>query len=245
MVEIVLDERQQDTLRRLIALEAVPGSPPPQVVLSLVDRLVPCDAIEIDLADSTGYVVEQIAYSSAPVALDNLQVCDGPLMLGLVHQGRRRGEREVLRHYGIADGVTLGFRCGPDHVVQLALDRYTRPFSEADLALLRVISPALQRLMRSRPTPCLPDSLTLTERRVLQLVATGRSNSDIAADLFVSVATVRKHLEHAYRKLGVHSRMAAVAAFEGRPQARSPRGEVIEPTTDTPGSEYRAPAGLA
>jgi DNA-binding CsgD family transcriptional regulator len=223
MADIVLDDRQQDTLRRLMALDAVPGSTPPQAVLSLVDRLVPCDAIEIDLADSSGYVIEQITFSSASAALDGLQVCDGPLMLGLVHQGRQPAEQEVLRHHGITDGVTLGFRCGPDHVVQLALDRYTRPFSGGDLAVLRMISPALQRLMRTRPTPYLPESLTLTERRVLQLVATGRSNSDIAADLFVAVATVRKHLEHAYRKLGVHNRMAAVATFEGRPQDWSPR----------------------
>ena len=34
------------------------------------------------------------------------------------------------------------------------------------------------------------------------------------------MATVRKHLEHAYRKLGVHNRMAAVVAFGARlPQA--------------------------
>ncbi|PKH38092.1 DNA-binding response regulator [Nocardioides alpinus] len=83
--------------------------------------------------------------------------------------------------------------------------------------MLRMISPALQRLMRSHQTCALPSSLTLTERRVLQLVATGRSNSDIAEDLYVSVATVRKHLEHAYRKLGVHNRMAAVVAFRGGP----------------------------
>ena len=227
MADIILDDRQQDTLRRLIALDTVPASAPPHVVLTLVDRLVPCDAIEIDLADSSGYVVEQVAFSSTPVALDDPQVCDGPLMLGLVHQGRHRAEQEMLRRYGIVDGVTLGFRCGPDHVVQLALDRYTRPFSECDIALLRMITPALQRLMRSRPTTALPASLTVTERRVLQLVATGRSNSDIAADLFVSVATVRKHLENAYRKLGVHSRMAAVVAFEGRDRAASPQAELV------------------
>lgn len=215
MADIVLTDTQQDSLRRLMAFEDTPCLATPQVLLELVDRLVPADSIEIDIADSTGYVVEQLAVSS-PVPLDDLQVCDGPLLLGLVHQGRTPGDREWLRHYGITDGVTLGFRCGPDHVVQLALDRYTRRFTERDLAILRMISPALQRLMRTRPTPGLPGSLTLTERRVLQLVATGRSNTEIAADLYVSVATVRKHLEHAYRKLGVHSRMAAVVAFEGR-----------------------------
>ena len=68
----------------------------------------------------------------------------------------------------------------------------------------------------------------MTERPILQLLATGRSNSDIAADLYVSVATVRKHLEHAYRKLGVHSRMAAVVAFGGVPQARSEQADLVD-----------------
>jgi DNA-binding CsgD family transcriptional regulator len=215
--DIVLSERQQDSLRRLLALEATPGSLPPGILLDIVDRLVPSDCIVVGLSDSTGYVVDHVMLSAAPLAMDDPQVCDGPLMLGLVHQGTHPVEREMLHRFGVTDGVTLGFRCGPDHVVQLSLDRYGETFSDRDLAVLRMITPALQRLMRTNQTTSLPASLTMTERRVLQLVATGRSNSDIAADLYVSVATVRKHLEHTYRKLGVHSRMAAVVAFGGGP----------------------------
>ena len=217
MPDIVMGAREQDSLRRLMSLEATPGSLPPGLVLDIVDRLIPSDALEIGLSDATGCIVDHVALPSSLLLEMDPQVCDGPLMLGLVHQSRHPVEREVLRHLGIADGITLGFRCGPDHVVQLAIDRYTRPFSERDLALLRMISPALRRLMRTQQTRVLPASLTLTERRVLQLVATGRSNSDIAEDLYVSVATVRKHLEHAYRKLGVHNRMAAVVALGGSP----------------------------
>lgn len=217
MPDIVLDERQQESLRRLLSLAATPGWLPPGMVLEIVDRLVPSDVVEIGLADSTGCIIDQVVLTSSVLSDVDPHVCDGPLTLGLVHQGRHPGEREMLRRLGIVDGITLGFRCGPDHVVQLAMDRYTRSFSERDLAVLRMISPALQRLMRTHRTPVLPASLTLTERRVLQLVATGASNADIAADLYVSVATVHKHLEHAYRKLGVHSRMAAVVAFGGGP----------------------------
>jgi DNA-binding CsgD family transcriptional regulator len=220
---MVISERQQESLRRLMALEATPGSLPSAEVLDIVARLVPSDSLEIGLADATGCIVDHVVLAGSVLPLDDPQVCDGPLMLGLVHQGRHPAEREVLRQLGVADGVTLGFRCGPDHVVQLALDRYTRMFSERDLAMLRMISPALQRLLRTSSTTTLPASLTLTERRVLQLVATGRSNAEIAADLYVSVATVRKHLEHAYRKLGVHNRMAAVAAFDGRTDSRPAR----------------------
>ena len=127
-----------------------------------------------------------------------------------------------------ADGLLLGFRSGSAQVVQLAIERYARTFSEGDLAMLRMIAPALQRLMRTQPAPALPSSLTTTERRVLQLVATGRSNAEIAADLYVSVATVRKHLENAYRKLGVHSRMAAVVALGGSPRGRTEDLQPVE-----------------
>ena len=49
-------------------------------------------------------------------------------------------------------------------------------------------------------------SLTSQEARVAGLVATGRRNREIAAELFVSVATVEAHLTRIYRKAGVRSR---------------------------------------
>lgn len=53
--------------------------------------------------------------------------------------------------------------------------------------------------------------LTPREREVLRLVAQGLTNAEIARKLWVTQSTVAKHLEHAYPKLGVHSRTAAVA----------------------------------
>jgi DNA-binding CsgD family transcriptional regulator len=55
------------------------------------------------------------------------------------------------------------------------------------------------------------DRLTPREREILELVAQGKSNADIAAALWVTPSTVRKHLEHIYEKLDVHSRTAALA----------------------------------
>jgi DNA-binding NarL/FixJ family response regulator len=54
--------------------------------------------------------------------------------------------------------------------------------------------------------------LSEREVEVLRLVAAGRSNKDAARELFISEATVKTHLYHAFGKLGVESRTAAVAA---------------------------------
>ena len=51
--------------------------------------------------------------------------------------------------------------------------------------------------------------LTAREREILVLVAEGKTNAEIASELWVSPATVKKHLENVYLKLGVSSRAAA------------------------------------
>ena len=51
-----------------------------------------------------------------------------------------------------------------------------------------------------------PDALTATEQRVAALVAVGRTNPEVAAELFLTVNTVEKTLTRIYTKLGVRSR---------------------------------------
>jgi DNA-binding CsgD family transcriptional regulator len=51
------------------------------------------------------------------------------------------------------------------------------------------------------------ESLTPTERDVVQLVSAGLPNKDIAARLFISPRTVQSHLTHVYTKLAVSSRV--------------------------------------
>ena len=61
----------------------------------------------------------------------------------------------------------------------------------------------------------LPAGLTEREVEVLQQVAAGLTNNEIAASLFLSAKTVSRHLSNIFTKIGVTSRAAATAfAFE-------------------------------
>jgi DNA-binding CsgD family transcriptional regulator len=58
--------------------------------------------------------------------------------------------------------------------------------------------------------------LTPSERRVSALAAAGRTNREIANELFVTVKAVEWHLGNAYRKLDIRGRAGLAEALEGR-----------------------------
>jgi DNA-binding CsgD family transcriptional regulator len=92
-------------------------------------------------------------------------------------------------------------------------------FDDRERTLLELLRPFLASL-RERSGPGEGGDgglarLTDREAEILQLVARGKTNREIAAALVVSDHTVRKHLENVYEKLGVHTRTAAAAAFFG------------------------------
>ncbi|HEU4702881.1 MAG TPA: response regulator transcription factor [Conexibacter sp.] len=79
------------------------------------------------------------------------------------------------------------------------------------LSAIHLASRGLQVLRRTEsdaaaPPPSGPELLTPREAAVLDLLQSGRSNGEIAAELHVGVETVRTHARNIYRKLGVRSR---------------------------------------
>lgn len=75
----------------------------------------------------------------------------------------------------------------------------------------QVVVALAEELTRSREREERGDVLTAREIEVLQLLAFGHSNRDIAERLEISAETVKTHLEHIFRKLGTSDRTAAVA----------------------------------
>ncbi|GAA0372996.1 response regulator transcription factor [Actinoallomurus spadix] len=62
--------------------------------------------------------------------------------------------------------------------------------------------------------------LSAREAEVMDLIAGGRSNGEIARELFLSEKTVKNHVNRIYAKLRVGSRAAAITLWRARPQPR-------------------------
>jgi len=95
-----------------------------------------------------------------------------------------------------------GFLIGGD-------DYLVKPFAPDEL--LARVAALLRRSDRSRRTDA-ASLLTPREHEVFELLADGLQNAEIARLLVISPKTVATHVEHIYGKLGVRSRVQAVAA---------------------------------
>lgn len=90
-----------------------------------------------------------------------------------------------------------------------------RAAAAGESALAPVIASRLMARMRSPQV-----TLSARELEVLELVAQGASNADIAGRLHIADATVKSHLVHVFTKLGVASRTAAVNAARSQGMLR-------------------------
>ncbi|WP_227464462.1 helix-turn-helix transcriptional regulator, partial [Nocardioides lijunqiniae] len=126
-------------------------------------------------------------------AVDRLELTKSLVDLAEAHRalGRRTESRELLTR-----AADLALACGAP-------------------ALQRRLADAL-RALGDRPRRLLapgPDSLTASEQRVARLAVAGRSNRDIAQELFVSPKTVENHLGRVYTKLGIANRRELAGAL--------------------------------
>jgi DNA-binding NarL/FixJ family response regulator len=110
----------------------------------------------------------------------------------------RAGARGYLTKDAAADEVARAVERVAGGKADLAPDVQRRL-----LEMLPSTSPTLDR-----PPP---DGLTDRALQVLRLIATGLSNAEIAAELVVSEATVKTHVNHLFAKTGVRDRAQAVA----------------------------------
>jgi len=128
--------------------------------------------------------------------------------------------RELEVPYGAArTQITIANACralGDRDSADLELSAARRTFEQLGAKL------DTARLAPAEPKSHRSAGLTDRELQVLQLVATGRSNRAIAADLGLSEKTVARHISNIFNKLDVSSRAAATAyAFEHRLTQRS------------------------
>jgi DNA-binding NarL/FixJ family response regulator len=104
---------------------------------------------------------------------------------------------ECVLAMGVADVVSMGV------TAKALLERLERA------AEGRRIAPAAVR-RHARDAARLTTGLTEREVAVLELIAAGLSNHQIAAELYVSINTVKSYVRTAYRRIGVTSRSQAV-----------------------------------
>jgi two-component system nitrate/nitrite response regulator NarL len=109
-----------------------------------------------------------------------------------------------------------------------------------DATLLRQLA-AKPPLARTSPG-ALFGSLTPREQRVLKLLVDGRNTADIVTRLRISDSTARTHVQSILSKLGVHSRLQAVALLHGEVAKQTQRDETAAPRMSP--VESTAPARL-
>jgi DNA-binding CsgD family transcriptional regulator len=207
-----------------------------EISLLLLWDLIPCDGVGFNDIDEARRRIEFFRSTDPDDAsaeseeefwsyADELPICWGlpPGSAGVVRtedvisQRALRSSRiyaDVLHPYGAEHQMKLSF-AAPSWVSRgYIFERSERPFSDRERDVAMLVGPHLSDAylrLRRRGT------LTARECEVLDLVAAGMTNREVARRLDISPGTVRAHLEHIYGKLGVGTRTAAAAVGSAYP----------------------------
>jgi DNA-binding NarL/FixJ family response regulator len=174
------------------------------------------DDLEVIREAATADEAVLLAGQFAPdLVLMDLQFADGPRGAEATRRIRALDQPPhvlVLTNYDTDADILTAIEAGasgyllkdapPDELVAAV-----RAAAAGESALAPVIAGRLMARMRAPLT-----SLSARELEVLELVAAGASNTDIAGRLHITEATVKSHLVHIFTKLDVGSRTAAVSA---------------------------------
>lgn len=126
--------------------------------------------------------------------------------------------QHTLRPFGFADTAKLFLPAAPGEARFFFFDRRRWGLSDRDRELLVLLRPhfVIHR-KRWSPPSCALDALTSREREVLEALADGDTNAQIARKLWISHHTVRSHVEHIFEKLDVKTRTEAAARVRAAP----------------------------
>lgn len=176
--------------------------------------------IEVVLEGSDGSAVEQLTDADAPHI--DVVVCDiqMPDVDGIAATRRVR-ELDgppvlILTTYDTQADILAAVEAGALGYLLKDAPEETLHTAVLDTAAgKRTLAPEVTNLLAERLAQ--PETaLSPRELEILQALSTGASNKQIAQRLFISEATVKTHLIHAYQKLGVETRTAAVSAARER-----------------------------
>jgi DNA-binding NarL/FixJ family response regulator len=163
----------------------------------------------VDSAEAALAAVEEDEPALAIVAVE-LPGLNG---LGLLHALHERFETLPIiltsSKYADAVGRAAGLMLGAD-------DYLVKPLDPAELGarMRRSLRRSHRPVGKDLPADYASDigDLSRREHEILLLLAEGKTETEIAADLVLSPKTVATHIQNTLRKLGVHSRTQAVAA---------------------------------
>ena len=232
-----------DVLREAAAVEG--PTPFTKPVLAALRQLVPCDVVAYHerfdhtgarhlrhVGEPHGAVTPEIRaavlrhWTSDPLTVPRSGARKYSDFLSRCEYHRLGMYQDAGKPLGIEYMMSLWLHPNGAGMARLEFDRKSTDFHERDRAVLDVLRPHLAQFRmnaarRRRATQSPVEHLTPREREILDLVSDGRQNAEIARVLWISPGTVRKHLENAYGKLGVHTRTAAVAAVRRASHGRS------------------------